>query len=147
MKLCYGVGDIWKKIAHPEKFFNEFKGTFRLQCSSQKKKTGDYHEERRCFRKVVSSILRNLEPGSVDAAGMDNAPYHSRRLEALPTTAWRKGQIVYRPKNKNFLFKDNQLKLQLLEIARLHKEKYVKYAVDETATVHGITVIRLPPNI
>ncbi|KAJ8941084.1 hypothetical protein NQ318_003265, partial [Aromia moschata] len=43
------------------------------------------------------------------------------------------------------LFDDNQLKIQLLETAKLHEEKYVKYTVDETAEVHGITVIRLPP--
>ncbi|KAJ8938219.1 hypothetical protein NQ318_007641 [Aromia moschata] len=51
--------------------------------------------------------------------------------------------IQYWLNNKNIPFEDNQLKIQLLEVARLHKEKYVKYAVDKTAAVHGITVIRL----
>ncbi|KAJ8933201.1 hypothetical protein NQ318_008050 [Aromia moschata] len=99
------------------------------------KKTGDYHEDMNAdlYEKWFSSILRKLESGSVVV--MDNAPYHSRRLEALPRTAWRTSQIVDWLKNKNIPFDDNQLKIQLLEIAKLHNEIYVKYAVDETAAV------------
>ncbi|KAJ8961371.1 hypothetical protein NQ318_014614, partial [Aromia moschata] len=94
-------------------------------------KTGDYHEDMNTYvyEKWFSSILCNLEPGSVVV--MDNASLTI---------------------NKIIPFADNQLKLQLLEISRLRKGKYVKYVEDETASVHPfesgipITVIRLPPS-
>lgn len=58
------------------------------------KKTGDYHEEMDAehYEKWFSDILLKIEPGSVIV--MDNAPYHSRRVEQLPTTQWRKAQIA-----------------------------------------------------
>lgn len=108
-------------------------------------KTGDYHEEMTAevFERWFKTILTKLEPGSVVV--MDNAPYHSRRLEQLPTTAWRKGRIQEWLTEKGIAYEEPMLKTQLLEIARLRKIEYVKYAVDETAKDYGVKVLRLPP--
>lgn len=95
------------------------------------------------FEEWFSQIVLKLEPGSVVI--MDNAPYHSRRLEALPTTAWRKAKIIDWLSQKNIPHDPQMLKVQLLNIARQHKSRYIKYAVDEMARENNITVHRLPP--
>ncbi|XP_028139233.2 uncharacterized protein LOC114333544 [Diabrotica virgifera virgifera] len=106
-----------------------------LLLFESRKTGGDYHEEMtsEVFEQWFKRILPKLEPGSVVV--MDNAPYHSRRLEQLPTTAWRKGRI------QEWLTPA----IQLLDIARLRKMEYLKYAVDETAKDYGVKVLRLPP--
>lgn len=111
----------------------------------ESKKTCEYHEEMdaRRFEQWFLEILPKLEPGSIVV--MDNASYHSRRLEALPTSQWKKGQIIEWLVNKNIPHDPNKLKPQLLNLARIHKNKYLKYAVDEMARTHNITVHRLPP--
>lgn len=60
-----------------------------------KSKSGkDYHEEMDGdrFLEWFKNILPKLEPGSVVV--MDNAPYHSVKLEKIPTTAWNKLKIM-----------------------------------------------------
>uniref|UniRef100_A0A6P7FUW3 Uncharacterized protein LOC114332964 n=1 Tax=Diabrotica virgifera virgifera TaxID=50390 RepID=A0A6P7FUW3_DIAVI len=76
---------------------------------------------------------------------MDNAPYHSRRLEQLPTRAWRIGRIQEWLTEKGIAYEESMLKIHLLDIARLRKFEYLKYAVDETAKDYGVKVLRLPP--
>lgn len=111
----------------------------------ESRKTGDYHEDMDAerFEKWFSNILPQIEPGSVVV--MDNAPYHSRRVEQLPTSAWRKGRISEWLSGKNIPFDNTMLKIELLNIARLHKNQYIKYAVDEMASERGVIVLRLPP--
>lgn len=114
-------------------------------CVFESKHTGDYHEEMNAevFERWFASILPRIDEGSVIV--MDNAPYHSRRIEQLPTTAWRKGQIQNWLTSKQIPCTDTMLKVQLLEIARAHKAQYMKYVVDEMARARGVTVVRLPP--
>lgn len=76
---------------------------------------------------------------------MDNAPYHSRRLEQQPTTAWRKGQIIDWLRSKGIDHTDQMLKIELLNIARQHKSEHIKYVVDEMAQQYNVEVLRLPP--
>ncbi|CAH1961997.1 unnamed protein product [Acanthoscelides obtectus] len=59
----------------------------------ESKKTGDYHEKMNgeSFEQWFSKILPNLEENAVIV--LDNAPYHSRRMEKVPTTASRKVDI------------------------------------------------------
>lgn len=111
----------------------------------ESKKTGDYHEDMDAdrFEQWFESILPNIERGSVVI--MDNAPYHSRRLERFPTSAWRKGEIIDWLEMKNIPFEETMLKVELLNIARVHKPAMVKYAVDERARESGVLVHRLPP--
>lgn len=111
----------------------------------ESKKTSDYHEEMDAekFESWFSKILPSLEPNSVVV--MDNASYHSRRLEPSPTTAWRKGDIINWLSQRNIPFDDSMLKVQLLTIARAQIPQFKRYAVDELARECNITVHRLPP--
>lgn len=111
----------------------------------ESKKTGDYHEEMNAdtFEKWFASVLPLVEPGSVIV--MDNAPYHSRRLEQQPTSAWRKGQIIDWLQKKAIEHHDQMLKVELLNIARQNKSEHVKYVVDELARQNNVEVLRLPP--
>lgn len=111
----------------------------------ESKKTVDYHEEMNAdtFEKWFASILPRMEPGSVIV--MDNASYHSRQLEPQPTSAWRKGKIIDWLQNKGIAYNDELLKVELLNIARLHKTQFIKYAVDEIAKPYNVEILRLPP--
>ncbi|XP_072399539.1 uncharacterized protein [Diabrotica undecimpunctata] len=95
------------------------------------------------FEKWFSSILTLVDPGSVII--MDNAPYHSRRMEKIPTSAPRKADIIDWLRIKNIDFDEFMIKVQLLDIVREHKSSYIRFAVDEMAGEHGITVLRTPP--
>ncbi|XP_072400852.1 uncharacterized protein [Diabrotica undecimpunctata] len=95
------------------------------------------------FEKWFSSILTLVDPGSVII--MDNAPYHSRRMEKIPTSASRKADIIDWLRSKNIDFDESMIKIQLLDIVREHKSSYIRFAVDEMAREHGITVLRAPP--
>ena len=56
---------------------------------------GDYHQEMNhtIFEKwFEDQLLPNIPPNSLIV--MDNASYHSRRKEALPTSNWRKGDML-----------------------------------------------------
>ncbi|XP_040063883.1 uncharacterized protein LOC120838169 [Ixodes scapularis] len=109
------------------------------------KKTGDYHEEMDGprFEKWFDDVLQKLPTGS--AIVMDNAPYHSRRLEAVPTTSSRKELIQGWFTSKGIAWDAKRLKRQLLEIVSSVKPQYVKYRVDTAAERAGCTVVRLPP--
>ncbi|KAM7311876.1 uncharacterized protein ISCGN_008783 [Ixodes scapularis] len=109
------------------------------------KKTGDYHEEMDGprFEKWFDDVLQKLPTGSVIV--MDNAPYHSRRLEAVPTSSSRKELIQGWLTSKGIAWDAKMLKRQLLEIVSSVKPQYVKYRVDTVAERAGCTVVRLPP--
>lgn len=76
---------------------------------------------------------------------MDNAPYHSRKKEKVPTTASRKADIQKWLKEKNIAYEEAELKAQLLIKVKYEKHKYQSYVVDELAKEYGVTVLRLPP--
>ncbi|XP_072384423.1 uncharacterized protein [Diabrotica undecimpunctata] len=76
---------------------------------------------------------------------MDNAPYHSRRMEKIPSSASRKADIIDWLRSKNIDFDESMIKIQLLDIVREHKSSHIRFAVDEMAREHGITVLRTPP--
>lgn len=111
----------------------------------ESKKTGDYHEEMNgeSFEQWFSKILPNLEENAVIV--LDNAPYHSRRMEKVPTTASRKVDVQNWLRSKNINFEEAMLKVQLLRIVKDHKAEYQKYAIDEMAASQNKTVLRLPP--
>lgn len=112
----------------------------------ESKTTGDYHEEINAavFEKWFSTkVLSSVAPGSVIV--MDNAPYHSRKLERIPTTAWRKDDITNWLTSHNISYDSHMVKAQLIQIVKTHKRAFNKYVVDEMARDTGITVTRLPP--
>jgi hypothetical protein len=63
---------------------------------------------------------------------MDNASYHSRKLEAIPTTGWRKDKIKEWLKSKNINFDEDCLKRDLYKVREV-REKYENYRIDEIA--------------
>ena len=111
----------------------------------ESKNTREYHEgmNSEVFEKWFSSVLDSIEPGSVII--MDNAPYHSRRVERIPTSSWRKCEIIDWLNSKNVKFEPTMLKLQMLDIVKVKKREYIKYAVDEMAQERGVVMLRLPP--
>lgn len=111
----------------------------------QSRKTGDYHEDMNAgvFEKWFESILPRLEPGSVIV--LDNASYHTRRAEPLPTSNWKKADIFNWLTSKNIHCCDKMLKPELVRIARQHKQAHTKFVVDEMAKERGHVILRLPP--
>lgn len=76
---------------------------------------------------------------------MDNAPYHSRRQEKIPSANWKKADIQQWLRGKNVNFENTDIKLDLMNKVRSVKEKFKIYAVDELAKKSGIELLRLPP--
>jgi transposase len=108
-------------------------------------RTGDYHEDMNAdvFEDYFSQMINFIPPGSVIV--LDNAPYHSRRDEQLPTTAWKKAQIIEWLLDKEITFKEDMLKKELLSITNMHRHRFLKYAIDEMAKKREIIILRLPP--
>lgn len=111
----------------------------------ESKKTGDYHEEMDgvSFENWFSKILPNLEENSVVV--LDNASYHTRKLEKIPTMATRKAGIQEWLTSKNIDFDETMVKAELLQIVKEHKNKYNLNIIDEMAKKQNKTILRLPP--
>jgi transposase len=107
--------------------------------------TREYHEEMTgdAFLEWFSKILKLVEAGSVIV--MDNAPYHSVRMEKIPNKASRKNEITEWLNSKGMQCHGSQLKLELLRMVQKVKPKYNLFKVDELAKKHNCTVLRLPP--
>ncbi|KAG8227150.1 hypothetical protein J437_LFUL001694 [Ladona fulva] len=88
---------------------------------------------------VLSNILR----GSVIV--LDNASYHSRKLEYLPSTSWKKDRIEGWLTSKNINFDNDCLKRDLLFLVHQVQKDFEKFKVDELAKSTGCSVLRLPP--
>ncbi|KAB0804373.1 hypothetical protein PPYR_01343 [Photinus pyralis] len=60
----------------------------------QSKRTGDYHEDMNAdvLEEYFDQMLSLLPENSVIV--MDNASYHSRHLENLPRSSWKKSDIA-----------------------------------------------------
>jgi hypothetical protein len=99
-------------------------------------KSGDYHQE------MNATILKTLPNNAVIV--LDNASYHSRKVEKIPTTSGRKGDIQNWLASKNIAFQAVMLKAELLVLVK-RKHKFESYVVDELAAQEGKTVLRLPP--
>lgn len=111
----------------------------------ESKSTKDYHGEMdgERFLNWFTKIMPKLEPGSVVV--MDNAPYHSVKLEIIPTTSWNKQQIIDWLQSKGISMDLGYLKKELLVKVAEIAPQYNKYLVDETAKSNSITILRLPP--
>ena len=110
-----------------------------------KKATGDYHDEMTSehFEEWFhDSLMPNIPPNSLIV--MDNAPYHSRRLEPVPTMSSRKQVMQDWLTQHGIEFPENALKRELYSLIKMSSFT-PKYAVDEMAKVAGHEVVRLPP--
>lgn len=117
-----------------------------LLCFESKKNTLDYHDEMNSetFREWMEGILPRLLPNSVIV--MDNASYHSVKVDKVPTSNTRKADIIQWLESKGEVVDRHMVIPQLLLIVKrlktLHKPTYV---IDELVKASNHTVLRLPP--
>lgn len=110
------------------------------------KKTSDYHEEMNhetFYKWFKESLLKNLSKPTVIV--MDNAKYHSKLLDKVPTLNSNKLEILVWLLTHNIPHEKDMKKAELLEIVRLNKPQFPKHEIDELAKEKGHKIIRLPP--
>ena len=109
------------------------------------KKSGDYHEEMdgNHFEKWFESVLPKLKTNSIIV--MDNAPYHSVKMEKIPNKSWNKIKIQEWLSEKNVSWSTDMIKIELLQKVSEVKHFFDKYRVEAIAEKYGHTVLRLPP--
>ncbi|KAF7401525.1 hypothetical protein HZH68_007345 [Vespula germanica] len=96
------------------------------------------------FEKWFTIILDKLEDNSVIV--MDDAPYHSRKIEETPNNYWKISDIKQWLNNKNINFYQDMVKIELLHIVEQYKSTYdITCVIDEIAKLKNIIVLRLPP--
>lgn len=87
-------------------------------------------------------MLLSLEEPSI--IFIDNAPYHSRQIDKMPTQANKKQEIINWLRDKGENVDDSMLKIELLKILK-NKKKPKRYVIDEMAAEYGHIILRIPP--
>jgi hypothetical protein len=109
-------------------------------------KQGDYHDEMNAnkYEEWFTNILTKLPANSVIV--MDNASYHSRVVEKIPNSSWKKVNTYSKlVKIKAIVFDKTFVKGELLQLVKIHKPIYNKHVVDLLAEEKNMMVLRLPP--
>ncbi|XP_060855452.1 uncharacterized protein LOC132933150 [Metopolophium dirhodum] len=116
-----------------------------LLCFESKKNTSDYHDEMNgnTFREWMEGILPLLQPNSVIV--MDNASYHSVKLDRAPSSNAKKADIIKWLEDKGEVIKHSMVIPELLHIVKRLKPIHNKYVIDELVKAKNHTVLRLPP--
>lgn len=116
-----------------------------LLCFESKKNTTNFHSEinEDLFHKWFESILPQLKPNSVVV--MDNASYHSKKIDRAPSSTTSKVDIIKWLTDKGEIINKPMVIPQLLEIVKRLKPKYERYAIDELAKANNQTILRIPP--
>lgn len=116
-----------------------------LLTFESKKRSSDYHDEMNgeVFFDWLKGIISLLKTNSVIV--MDNAPYHSVKMERCPTSEWRKADIEKWLEEKGREFVRPINKLLLMDMVREMKPNYPNYVVDEFVKSKNMTVLRTPP--
>lgn len=91
---------------------------------------------------LVEQLLPNIEKNSLII--LDNASYHSKIENKIPTTSTRKSDVIEWLLYNNITHDPTVTKTELLQLAKQHKEKEI-YVIDEIARAHGHEILRLPP--
>ena len=117
------------------------KGSLVFSCQNYY----DYHKQ--ISAKVFEGwfkkqLLPNIEKNSVLI--MDNAEYHCKLLETLPTMSWQKSEIRDWLVQKGDQPSDNLLKAELFECVKKISSSDKTYAINKLASKAGHKVIRLP---
>ncbi|XP_072397434.1 uncharacterized protein [Diabrotica undecimpunctata] len=109
------------------------------------RKIEDYHEEMNAsvFENWFNNILQKLPKNAIIV--MDNASYHSRKVEKIPTTSSIKKYMQEWLQIKNIPLDMEMVRSELLHLVRVNKDKYNIYVTDEMAKTNGQIVLRLPP--
>lgn len=107
-------------------------------------KSGDYHEEMNAevYEEWFKNMLLSLEEPST--IFIDNAPYHSRQIDKMPTQANKKHEIINWLRDNGENVDDSILKIELLKLLKT-KKKPKRYVIDEMAAEYGHIVLRIPP--
>jgi len=116
-----------------------------LLVFESKKGSSDYHEEMNgdVFFDWLKGVIPLLKDNSVIV--MDNAPYHSVKVEKCPTLGWKKAEIESWLEEKGEPFQRPINKVGLMEIVKRIKPQFNKYVVDEYVKTKNMTVLRTPP--
>ncbi|XP_008189979.1 uncharacterized protein LOC103311918 [Acyrthosiphon pisum] len=116
-----------------------------LLCFESKKNTADYHDEMNgdTFYEWFCGVLPRLKENSIIV--MDNASYHSVKKDPVPTTAWKKDDIINWLKSKDIVFDKPMVKFRLLDKVNEIKPLHNKYVIDEEALKTNRHILRLPP--
>jgi hypothetical protein len=103
------------------------------------KKSADYHEEMNAsvFEEWFRKILTKLPDNAILV--MDNATYHSRKLEKNPTSS-KKADMQEWLRLKHIEFDADMVRSELLHLIRLHKNQYNLYVTDELAKNNKIKI-------
>ena len=88
------------------------------------------------------TLMPNIPPNLLIV--IDYSPYHSRRLEPVPTMSSRKQVMQNWLTAGGIEYPENALKRELHMIIKSNRFAS-KYAVDEMAKASGHEVVRLPP--
>lgn len=121
------------------------KNALLLSAKNIKNAKLDYHEDMSAdlFEQwFAESLLPNIPPNSVII--LDNASYHSRLLERIPTKNSTKKEIINFLYKHDLFFEEGYTKSQLIEVMNT-KNFEKRYVIDHLASESGFTVLRLPP--
>ena len=116
-----------------------------LMFKSKNGSKGDYHDSMDAEKFKMwfeTQLMPNIKDKSLII--MDNAPYHSKLLNKVPTINNRKSQIIDWLVSNDIYHDPSHTKIELLEICKRHKGNQT-YEIDEIAAIHGHKVLRLPP--
>ncbi|XP_054015963.1 uncharacterized protein LOC128896630 [Hylaeus anthracinus] len=104
----------------------------------------NYHEEMNVakFEDWFSKVISIIEENSVVV--MDNAPYHSRKIDKISTSKWKKADIQQWLRARGITFADDIIKIELLHIMK-QQQVPDNYAVDEIVKRKNVTILRLLP--
>jgi len=92
------------------------------------------------FRDWLEGVLPRLKENAVII--MENAPYHSVKLEKCPTTNWRKPAIIEWLQSKGEVIDSTMVIAELLEKVQKIKTMYNKYVIDEMVKANNKIVLR-----
>ncbi len=108
-------------------------------------KSRDYHGEMNAdyFEKWIDDLIPNLPEKALVI--FDNASYHSRRSDDIPTKSSRKLEVEAWLLENGIDFDPGMLKSEMIKLVNKHKAKHMKYCVDEKLMAAGVKILRLPP--
>lgn len=116
-----------------------------LLCFESKKNTSNNYDEINgdIFCEWMEGILSRLKPNSVVV--MDNASYHSEKIDKAPSSGSRKADIVKWLTDKGVVIDSPIVIPELLQMVKRLKPQHERYVIDELAKVHNQIILRLPP--
>jgi len=116
-----------------------------LLCFESKKNSRDHHDEinGETFCGWIENILPRLKDNCVIV--MDNASYHSVKLDKVPTASTKKADIIQWLENKGEVVDSTMIIQELLDIVKKIKPPHNKFVIDEIANAHNKKIVRLPP--